>query len=412
MTTMIGLPLLSISLFVLAGILIGHLLWYHDRKHDLRRISQLEDRYQRVRSTAVQRKQEFVRLQAELKTHQDTIGQARTETEMALEQLQEAESRGHAVKLQLRQFDQERQTLLEQQQAESRRSESLALQLQEAIQAKAELETRLSEFQQANTSAEEAAESYRARIEQLQQLQQHSTEQNEQELEKLRRAISEQATAAAQTARDKERTILRLKQELEFQEKQFSSETGKVVQQLQDQLESVNAELQAVQVDRERARQALQVKSEECTKLQVDRQRDIQQNEAKLTSQQAKAEQQQQQITQLQQELSNHQERLRAQTAELAERKRQTQQSETLQKRIEELTLRLQTISTEYEDSLQSNSRAEDRIRELQNQLHENASKIRDLRRQVATLGEAVSPTPSPAGLIAVDRPVVDRKAA
>ena len=59
-----------------------------------------------------------------------------------------------------------------------------------------------------------------------------------------------------------------------------------------------------------------------------------------------------------------------------------------LQLRLEEALKRLNVITAEHEDSLESNAKAEDRIRDLQNQLHDYANKIRDQRRRLAAAGD------------------------
>ena len=111
--------LLSIALFVFAGILIGHLLWYRDRSADEARIGDLETRYIKARSVARQRRQQ--RLAAVRRVAE-------------LEQLAE-HSRNHTAELERRE-----QSLAEAVASENRRSESLKAQLREVLQAKTEQE--------------------------------------------------------------------------------------------------------------------------------------------------------------------------------------------------------------------------------------------------------------------------------
>lgn len=56
MMDLVGLPLTSTILFILAGILIGHALWCHDRSGDKARVDQPERRYIQARSVARQRR--------------------------------------------------------------------------------------------------------------------------------------------------------------------------------------------------------------------------------------------------------------------------------------------------------------------------------------------------------------------
>ena len=63
MSTLLELPFISSIFFILAGILIGHLLWFHDRSADSQKMTGLESRYFKARGSARQRKREFVKLQ-------------------------------------------------------------------------------------------------------------------------------------------------------------------------------------------------------------------------------------------------------------------------------------------------------------------------------------------------------------
>ena len=54
--------------------------------------------------------------------------------------------------------------------------------------------------------------------------------------------------------------------------------------------------------------------------------------------------------------------------------------------KYDDLMARLRQVSAEHEDSLEANSQALDRIRELETDLHQQAAKIRDLRRERASI--------------------------
>ena len=53
-----------------------------------------------------------------------------------------------------------------------------------------------------------------------------------------------------------------------------------------------------------------------------------------------------------------------------------------------ELTDHLRRLGAELEDSLDANAKAQDRIRETENQLHEHTIRIRGLRRQSGWIAE------------------------
>jgi chromosome segregation ATPase len=119
MTEWIGFPLSSIGLLVLAGVLIGHLLWYRDRSADNERLRFLETRYFQARGAARQRKQAFLKLQQACQSqHRELQRIGEQQAILAADRQQAAEL--HA--------------------AESRRSEHLVAQLRDVLQAKLALE--------------------------------------------------------------------------------------------------------------------------------------------------------------------------------------------------------------------------------------------------------------------------------
>ena len=80
--------------------------------------------------------------------------------------------------------------------------------------------------------------------------------------------------------------------------------------------------------------------------------------------------------------IDQHQGELRQLSAELKEAHAARHDQEQLQTQITELTYHLACARSELEDSLDMNARAQDRIREMENQLHEHLIKIRELRRE------------------------------
>jgi chromosome segregation ATPase len=57
-------------------------------------------------------------------------------------------------------------------------------------------------------------------------------------------------------------------------------------------------------------------------------------------------------------------------------------ENKTLQDRIADLMAHLKRLSGELEDSLDANAKGQDRIRDLESQLHDHVVKMRELRRQ------------------------------
>ena len=87
-------------------------------------------------------------------------------------------------------------------------------------------------------------------------------------------------------------------------------------------------------------------------------------------------------ITGLTKSLSEQRETLTKLTADLAEAEELRPKNELLLSRINELMAHLKRVNGEHEDSLEANAAALDRIRDLESDLHAQAAKIRELRRE------------------------------
>ena len=174
MIDLFGIPLSSILLFTLAGILIGHLLWYHDRSGDTEKMNGLENRYFKARGSARQRKREFLKLQKNSESNQTDLEGLREEHAAALQRQAELEQSLAELK-QLRLAKQQTDDTLA---AEQKRSESLVAQLQEVLQAKTAAEQDLAA--QGETVAELQA----------------TRQEMESEIQQLRSGLSSQAESA------------------------------------------------------------------------------------------------------------------------------------------------------------------------------------------------------------------------
>ncbi|MEM8913777.1 MAG: hypothetical protein AAGC97_18605, partial [Planctomycetota bacterium] len=72
MSPLIGIPFLSAFLFVMGGVLVGHLLWYRDRHQDVKTAKDAENKYAKARASALSRKQQAQSLQGELRQLDET----------------------------------------------------------------------------------------------------------------------------------------------------------------------------------------------------------------------------------------------------------------------------------------------------------------------------------------------------
>jgi chromosome segregation ATPase len=75
-------------------------------------------------------------------------------------------------------------------------------------------------------------------------------------------------------------------------------------------------------------------------------------------------------------------------TAKLSEAEKIRTENESLQNRVADLMDHLKRLRAELEDSLDANAKAQDRIRDTENQLHEHTIKIRQLRRERSSIAE------------------------
>lgn len=95
------------------------------------------------------------------------------------------------------------------------------------------------------------------------------------------------------------------------------------------------------------------------------------------------------------QELQKRSETLEALTRRLAEMQRSGSDLESLKNRVAELTGHLKRVSVEHEASLDANEQAGRRIRELENELHQSAGTIRQLRRDRGSIDGLPGDRPS-----------------
>ena len=76
MSFLVGLPFVSILLFVLAGFLLGHLVWHKDRSGDVKRIQELEEKYAAANGAAETHKQEALETVRLLESKQSQLEDA------------------------------------------------------------------------------------------------------------------------------------------------------------------------------------------------------------------------------------------------------------------------------------------------------------------------------------------------
>jgi chromosome segregation ATPase len=75
-------------------------------------------------------------------------------------------------------------------------------------------------------------------------------------------------------------------------------------------------------------------------------------------------------------------------TSELCDAETIRDNNQSLQQRVDDLMERLKEVNAELDDSLEANSKVQDRIREAERQLHEQAATIRQLRRKRGSIAD------------------------
>ncbi|MDF1841073.1 MAG: hypothetical protein P1U77_06525 [Rubripirellula sp.] len=142
MTDFLALPLFSLLLFLIAGILIGYLFWYPDRAGQRTKLAELESRYWKARTAARQRKSRYRDLHRLSQAQQVDINHLRLEYESLWVKHVDADNRLAKTKRELAMLRNEKQPLDDALVAEQKRSENVVRQLQELLKSNAELEKR------------------------------------------------------------------------------------------------------------------------------------------------------------------------------------------------------------------------------------------------------------------------------
>lgn len=139
-----GVPVTSMVMLLLAGILIGHCIWYQDRSRDSEKIAWLEKRYFQSRKVSQSRKHYQHELRRMRDEQQFQLSSLRKDHEATLVQLETLQRTAKSIIGQLEMVRGEQRETIKQLADERHRNEMLVAQLQEVLQAKTRLENRAS----------------------------------------------------------------------------------------------------------------------------------------------------------------------------------------------------------------------------------------------------------------------------
>ncbi|MGB7324615.1 MAG: hypothetical protein WBD31_07075 [Rubripirellula sp.] len=248
MTALFNLPFVSAVFFVLAGVLIGHLLWFRDRTGDNAKINGLENRYIKARGSAKLRKREFVKLRKDNETVDSELQDLRDQYASLQKQNEEHRSAALQAGDKLARLRGERDLSDEKFASELKRSEAMVSQLQEALKLKTSAEhdleertTSFTEMQASHRELEVEIESLRTRLDASEK----SSSGYLQTIDTLKRQVGEHGQTIVQTEQirsrlENETTQLREQLEAKTSEAESSQEAMEALtEQLADREESI-----------------------------------------------------------------------------------------------------------------------------------------------------------------------------
>ena len=135
MISLFGLPLSSSVLFILAGVLVGHLLWYRDRTPDREAVDGLEDKYSKAKGSARRRKRDFVTIQREKDEQDLQLQKLRNEYQDLSDRKDSLDNQSQTMHGDLVRTSRELQTAVEDLDEERRRNQTIIDELREGAAA-------------------------------------------------------------------------------------------------------------------------------------------------------------------------------------------------------------------------------------------------------------------------------------
>lgn len=273
MIDLFGVSLQSTILFVLAGILIGHLLWYHDRSSDDEKLNGLENRYAKARGSVRKRKQEFATLQRDAEVQNSDLEQIREQQAALLKQKSDIEEEYRNVSKEAERLRGEKQELTAALTAEQSRSETVIGQLQEVLRTKSESEeqvlTHSDSVAQLQSSHQQLESQLEQNAETISSLNQSKVDLESQVVQ-LNQALKAQLAETA-AVHVQEQTIAELEQQIEQLKESYNQNIELLSQTQQDlvgrceDLDSLRAECEAANVHRVELAEQLAVANTELS---------------------------------------------------------------------------------------------------------------------------------------------------
>ncbi len=251
---LLGMPLSSAALFLLAGTLLGHLLWYRDHGKAAVSNPDLETRYLKIRSSLKQRKNQVKELQKQNASIDEDLAILRQAHSTLRSKHKRLEQISQSSQDEINQFRHSLNEAEIQLGNEEKRSQTVIEQLQEMIENNATLTI---ESQSHQESFERLDQQYRQRISEL--------ETAQCELDTFRTQARAQQTELEQ----KQGSIRKLEEHIVTKEQSFL-ETREALQETQRDLVARCEDIDALRTERDHLRQQSQAHVHTLTRLETD----------------------------------------------------------------------------------------------------------------------------------------------
>ena len=252
---LLGMPLSSAALFLLAGTLLGHLLWYRDRGKNSASDPDIETRYLKVRSSLKQRKTQFKELQRQNESIDEDLTNLRQAHSTLRAKNKRLEQISQSSQEEINQFRHSLNEAEIQLGDEEKRNQTVIDQLQELIEKNATLTTGNQAHQK---SFNQLDQQYRQCVSELE------TAQYE-----LDTSLA-QARIQQTEQQQQHDTIKDLEHRIESKEQAFEQANESLLQTQQD-LVARCKDLDAIRTERDQLDQQSQVNAQTLTQLETDR---------------------------------------------------------------------------------------------------------------------------------------------
>lgn len=251
---LLGMPLSSAALFLLAGTLLGHLLWYRDRGKTAASDPDLETRYLKVRSLLKQRKTQVRELEKQNASFEEDLTNLRQAHSTLRSKNKRLEQISQSSKEEINQFRKSLNEAEIQLANEEKRSQSVIDQLQEMIEKNVTLAT---ENQSLQTNFKRLDQQYRQGVAEL--------ETAQCELDTSRAQTRNQQTELEQN----QDTIRELEQHIVTKAQSFL-ETHEALQQTQQDLVARCEDIDLLRTQRDHLEQQKMAHAHKLTQLETD----------------------------------------------------------------------------------------------------------------------------------------------